>query len=126
MDLPADFACRELFVVDIPVCGIGCQCGYDRSEVTSSYVLSRGPYHACRSDCSGNGHLSCGVVRAGRGSRGTVAQIRAKENHDAAGHVLFAEMNVRLQDIGKPRIGQCVSERLSRLVKSQFERCMPC
>jgi hypothetical protein len=58
MDLPADFACRELFRVDIPVRGIGCQCGYDAGEVASSYVLCGGPYHVCRGDCSCHGYLS--------------------------------------------------------------------
>jgi len=58
MDLPADFACWELFCMDIPVCGIGCQCGYDPGEVASSYVLCGGPYHTCRGDGSGHRHLS--------------------------------------------------------------------
>src|SRR5689334_15643889 len=44
-DLSADFACWELFRMNIPVCGIGCQCGYDSSEIASSYVLRGGPYH---------------------------------------------------------------------------------
>ena len=34
-------------------------------------------------------------------------------------------MNVRLQDVGKAGIGQRVSERLSGLVESQFERGLP-
>lgn len=33
MDLPADFACRELFRVDIPVSGIGCERRYYSGEI---------------------------------------------------------------------------------------------
>ena len=58
LDLPSDFTCRELFRVDIPVRGIGGQCGYDPGEVAGRYVLCGGPHHACRRDCSCHGHLS--------------------------------------------------------------------
>ena len=58
MDLPTDFACRELLGVDISVSGIGCQSGYDAGEVARSNVLCGGSYHACRGECSRHGHLS--------------------------------------------------------------------
>ena len=58
MDLPTDFACRELFRVDISVSSIGCQSGYDAGEVARRDVLCGGSYNACRGDCSRHGHLS--------------------------------------------------------------------
>src|ERR1700676_2393170 len=95
-DFSANFTCREIDSVYIPIRGAGEQRISDCVEITRGYVLTRNCKDAARSDCSDDRPAA---RRTRLSSCRSIAQIRAQEHHDATGRMDSAEMDMRLRDV---------------------------